>query len=172
MDWDKVLIVKNKLDYARGKRPPVACILCAVAANDPEVDILVVYRGNRHFITLNLYPYNPGHVMVVPFTHHETTRTLDQEEVLEMHALSLLCMEVLEQEYKAQGFNVGFNLGPTSGASIPHLHQQIVPRYPNEIGFFEIFSEARVIVEDPQITRERMDTAFQKAAPVFFENRP
>ena len=66
MKLEKHNIVRNKIAYARGERPDVACILCAVAANDPRVDNLVVHRQNGYFVTLNLYPYNPGHLMVFP----------------------------------------------------------------------------------------------------------
>lgn len=169
MKRERVHIVAGKLDYARGKRPPVDCILCAVAANEPGVDNLMVFRGQRHFITLNLYPYNPGHLMVVPLKHCEDIRQLDTEEAREMHALQLLCLEVLDKAYSPGGFNIGYNMGPTSGGSIPHLHLQVVPRYQNEIGFFEILSESRVIVEYPHITRDRLSSTFDEIAPAFLK---
>jgi ATP adenylyltransferase len=162
---DKHLVVANKLDYAKGKRPPVDCILCAVARDDPRVDNLRVYRHGSWYVTLNLYPYNPGHLMIVPRPHYTDVRELGEAEVLELHRLTEVALRVLEREYQPGGFNVGYNLGPASGASIEHLHLQIVPRYRTEVGFFDILSDSRVIVEDPQVTKERLTRAFAEEAP-------
>ena len=171
MKLEKHNIVANKLDYARGKRPAVDCILCAVTANDPKVDNLVVYRHRGWYVTLNLYPYNPGHLMVVPRAHHTDIRQLNEAEVLELHHLQNLCLRVLDETYRPGGYNIGYNIGPTSGASIHHLHLQIVPRYRNEVGFFDILSDSRVIVEEPQVTRERLLKKFeQEGAEYFLEN--
>ena len=161
-------IIADKLDYARGKRPPVDCILCAVAEGDTRVDNLVLFRREGFFLTLNLYPYNPGHVMVVPDRHVEDIRELSPAEVLIAHRMQIFAMEVLEREYNPSGFNVGYNIGQSSGASIPHLHLQIVPRYPRELGFFDILSDSRVIVEAPQVTRERLEKAFAEAAQTLY----
>lgn len=171
MKRDKHNIVVGKMDYSRGKRPPVECILCAVAADDPRVERLVVFRHRLHFVTLNLYPYNPGHVMVVPVEHYEDPRELNEAEAWELHVLQGLCMEVLESEYHPHGFNLGYNVGHGSGASIPHLHLQVVPRYRTELGFFDILSDSRVIVEEPQVTQERLSKAFRRVAPGYLEGR-
>lgn len=161
MKIGKNSIVPDKLQYARGAtRPKVDCILCGVAREDPRVDNLVVFREGGLFVTLNLYPYNPGHVMIVPERHCEDPRELSEAEVLAVHRLQCLTMRVLEREYTPGGFNVGYNLGRTSGASIDHLHLQIVPRYRSEIGFYDILSDSRVIVENPRTTRERLQAAF------------
>lgn len=160
MKREKHNIVANKLDYAKGKRPDVDCILCGIVREDPKVKSLVVHREKGYFITLNLYPYNPGHLMVVPERHVEDIRALSEEEALDMHRLQVLTLDVLDAEYQPGGFNVGYNLGPSSGASIPHLHLQVVPRYATEIGFFDILSDSRVIVEDPHVTMERLRKAF------------
>ena len=157
---EKNHVVPNKLGYSRGERPAVDCILCAVAADDPRVESLVLHRAHGFFVTLNLYPYNPGHLMVVPARHVEHLRELNEDEVLALHRLQMLSIGVLEREYRAIGFNIGYNLGRTSGASIAHLHLQIVPRYGVELGFFDILSDSRVIVEDPRVTRERLLGAF------------
>jgi len=171
MDITKHRIVSNKLDYAKGKRPAVDCILCAVAANDPQVDNLVVYRRGSNFITLNLYPYNPGHLMIVPERHCLDVRELTGEEVLAITDLQNLALDVLERVYSPGGFNLGYNLGRTSGASIAHIHLQIVPRFRTEIGFFDILSDSRVIVEDPRETRRKLEAAFAEAAPAYFAGR-
>jgi ATP adenylyltransferase len=167
MKIEKHRIVTNKLGYARGARPPVDCILCAVAGNNPKVDNLVVFQEGGYFVTLNLYPYNPGHVMIVPVKHYEDVRELSDAEALEMHRLQVFTLHVLDREYHPGGYNVGYNLGRSSGASIPHLHLQIVPRYQTEVGFFDILSDSRVIVEEPAVTVGRLRKAFAEEAPAF-----
>jgi ATP adenylyltransferase len=79
-----------------------------------------------------------------------------------------LALQVLEREYRPGGFNIGYNMGPSSGASIDHMHLQIVPRYRTELGFFDILSDSRVIVEEPQVTKARLTRAFAEEAPRFF----
>lgn len=159
---EKINIVDGKLSYARGERPPVDCILCAVAQDDPRVDNLIVCRQEAHYVTLNLYPYNPGHLMVVPKRHVEDIRELSEDEVMALHRLQVLTLKVLEAEYHPGGFNIGYNMGGASGASIPHLHLQIVPRYRSELGFFDILSDSRTVVEHPHVTRDRVKAAFDR----------
>ncbi len=168
MKREKHNIVANKMAYARGKRPPVDCILCAVARDDARVDNLRVYRHESWYVTLNLYPYNPGHLMIVPHAHYLDVRDLDAGEVLELHHLQVLSLQVLDRVYRPGGYNIGYNLGSASGASIDHIHLQIVPRYRTEVGFFDILSDSRVIVEEPQVTRDRLTQAFAEEAPAFF----
>ncbi len=159
---EKNNIVRNKLAYAKGARPPVDCILCAVAREDPLVDNLVVYKQEGYFVTLNLFPYNPGHLMVVPEKHYEDVRELSDREALEIHRLQGVSLRVLDDAYRPGGYNMGYNLGRASGASIPHLHLQIVPRYQTELGFFDILSDSRVIVEEPRVTMEKLRAAFAR----------
>ena len=165
MKIEKHRIIRNKLDYARGRRPPVDCILCAVARKDPKVDNLMVFQDGGYLVTLNLYPYNPGHLMVVPEKHIEDVREFSEAEALAMHRLQVLSLQVLDEVYSPSGYNVGYNLGDASGASISHLHLQIVPRYRSEVGFFDILSDSRVIVEEPAVSLAKLREAFVRAVP-------
>ena len=165
MKIEKLNFVPGKLDYVRGARPAVDCILCAVAADDPRVERLLVHRKNGLFVTLNLYPYNPAHLMIVPERHLVHLNQLTEPEALEIHRMQMLTLRVLDAEYRPTGYNLGWNIGRSSGASIDHIHLQIVPRYPTEIGFFDILTDSRVIVEDPKVTQKRLRDAFIRLAP-------
>ncbi len=154
------LFVPGKLGYVQGVRPQVDCILCAAHRREPGVDNLLVYESSRFFVTLNLYPYNPGHLMIVPIRHTETIEDFTQEESLECFELQKMAMRVLKRMYRPRGFNLGYNLGDCSGASIPHVHLHVVPRYHKELGFMDVINGARIIVEDPIRIRERMIEAF------------
>ncbi len=157
------LFVPNKMPYAKGKnRPDVQCILCAIVEKDEKVERLEVHRTELFTISLNLYPYSPGHLMIFPNRHIVDARELNAEEVYDLHQLQCLSFEVLTQAYQPKGFNVGYNMGESSGASIAHLHLHVVPRYPRELGFMDVIGGARIIIEDPNATQEKLFELFQK----------
>jgi ATP adenylyltransferase len=156
------LITADKYDYVRGIRPKVECILCSVRDYDKKVDNLLIYETKRLMVTLNLYPYNPGHLMIFPKRHIEDVRELQKIEWLEFYDLQNLCLNILEHVYNPTGFNMGFNMGKHGGASIPHIHFHIVPRYQNEIGFLELVSDGRIIVEKPETTLNKLKKYFSK----------
>ncbi len=166
----KHLFVPSKADYVRGKRPEVDCILCAIVAHDERVVNSGVYSTALMTIALNLYPYNPGHLMIFPNRHIEDFLELSPEEVREVHHLTILSIKVLEKLYHPQGFNIGYNLGESAGASIKHLHQHVVPRYKNELGFVDILSGAKIFVADPIEVMKKLKEGFQQEEQTKKEN--
>jgi len=155
-NFRKNLIVKDKLSYAKGEKPKVWCILCAIRDNDSSVKSLEIYRGRNFIVTLNLYPYNPGHVMIFPIRHIKDVRDFTDDEWKELKVLQDAVLSMLQNEYGAESFNIGVNQGLFSGASIEHLHYHLVPRYKNEIGVVEILSGTKIIVESPDKTLIRL----------------
>lgn len=157
------LFVPNKMPYAKGKnRPDVDCILCAIEEKNDKVECLEVHRTEKFVISLNLYPYSPGHLLIFPKRHIIDIRELSSEEVIHLHKLQCLSFEVLTQAYQPRGFNIGYNMGDASGASIPHLHLHVVPRYPRELGFMDVIGGTRIIIEDPNVTQEKLYGLFQE----------
>jgi ATP adenylyltransferase len=160
----KNLFIPNKMGYVKGKnRPNVECILCAVINKHPDVEKLIVFSCEKHIISLNLYPYNPGHLIIFPKRHIFDLRELNDDEVIELHNLKKMCLNVLDKVYQPGGYNIGYNIGKASGASIAHLHLHIVPRYPNETGFMDILGGAKIIVEDPMYTLEKLKKMFTES---------
>ncbi|NLL61872.1 MAG: HIT domain-containing protein [Candidatus Atribacteria bacterium] len=157
------LFIPSKINYVRGKRPEVDCILCAITAHDKRVVDSTVFHNDLMTITLNIYPYNPGHLMIFPNRHIEDLTELSGEEVSEMHRLTVLAVNILKKLYHPQGFNIGYNLGESSGASVKHLHRHIVPRYKSELGFVDILAGSKIYVEDPLRVLTILKEAFQKA---------
>jgi len=157
------LFVPTKLEYAKGVRPDVQCILCEVVARRDTVTRLEIWREGGFLVSANLHPYNPGHMMVFPERHIEDPAELSSDELLGLFDLQQRCMKHLEHLYDATGFNVGFNMGDPSGASIAHFHVHIVPRYPSELGFVDIIGGARICVEDPNETCRKLKEAFAEA---------
>ncbi|PKL76675.1 MAG: HIT family hydrolase [Candidatus Melainabacteria bacterium HGW-Melainabacteria-1] len=157
------LIAHNKLDYVRGHRPAVSCILCAVRDAEAEVESLEVFRDELFLVSINLYPYNPGHLMLVPLRHVEWPDELSDEEALALHRLQKRSLAVIRSLYPAAGFNVGYNLGLAGGGSIAHLHLHIVPRFHNEQGFMATIAHTHIIVESPQEMVAKFRQAFGQA---------
>lgn len=139
----------EKIRYVQGSKPAVKCILCAIRDKDPAVTSLTVYQDERFMVAMNLYPFNPGHLMIFPLRHITDISELTAEEAVEMHRLLVKCVQILNEEFSPSGYNIGYNLGEGSGASIGHIHQHVVPRYANEVGFLDVLSGTRVIVSDP-----------------------
>lgn len=156
------LFVPAKLKYVKGERPDVECILCAVNEKNPKVNNLDVYRSENFIISANLFPYNPGHLMIFPKRHIETIEDFTDEEALELHKLQIKSLKVLRRVYSTQSFNTGYNIGASSGASINHIHMHIVPRYPREVGFIDVIGGARILVEDPNDTVKNLREEFNK----------
>jgi ATP adenylyltransferase len=140
--------VPSKANYARGEdRPNVDCILCSIAEGDPKVQQKIVYRNNENMVALNIYPYNPGHLLIFPIRHVENFEKLGEEALCSLFLLTQKSVKLLKEVYHPQGFNIGVNQGEAAGASVKHFHIQVVPRYNSEIGFMETINSTRIIVE-------------------------
>jgi ATP adenylyltransferase len=159
----KNLFIPGKMAYVRGeKKPDVKCILCAIVEESDQVSRLEVYRSEYFLVTLNLYPYAPGHLMIFPKRHVTDLRMLTKEESAELCKLQGICLDVLDDVYHPHGFNIGYNIGEAGGASIAHLHLHVVPRYRRELGFIDIIGGVKIIIEDPNISLVRVKEGFAK----------
>jgi ATP adenylyltransferase len=162
MQIKRNLFVPSKIKYVRGHKPDVDCILCAVIAGDPRVVSLEIFRTDLFCICANLYPYSPGHLLIFSNRHMEDCRSYTAREAREIFFLEKLSLDVLDEVYKPQGYNIGYNIGDWSGNSIRHLHLHVVPRYRNELGFVDIITEARIIVDDPRKNLPRLRRLFKR----------
>jgi ATP adenylyltransferase len=146
----------NKLGYLREHRRPEGCILCLVASDSPSVERLIVHETPLVIVSLNLYPYNPGHLIIFPRRHVVDIRALDIDERTELDRLTRASLDALDKFMKPSGYNIGYNMGLAAGASIEHLHLHIIPRYEHEIGIVELIGGARGLVQDPRETQEKL----------------
>ncbi|PKL06394.1 MAG: histidine triad (HIT) protein [Spirochaetae bacterium HGW-Spirochaetae-9] len=149
----------NKIGYLKGKKPR-GCILCLIREGSEAVDRLVVYENLHLTVSLNLYPYNPGHIIIFPRRHLTDIRSLDEVERCAMDKAVDLCLDVLDETYRPAGYNIGYNLGLVAGGSIEHLHLHIIPRYANEIGIAELLGGKKVLVQDPLESLALLGKAF------------
>lgn len=108
--------------------------------------VLIIYRGELNYIVMNKYPYNPGHLLVVPYREVATLKEMTPEERVEFMDLLIKGQEILTQAIKPHGFNVGINLGSAAGAGIPsHIHCHIVPRWKSDTNFMPVIGETKVL---------------------------
>ena len=145
----------------RGKEAD-GCVFCAAGSSD-EGRALVVHAGVLTYVILNLYPYNVGHLMVVPRRHVATLALLERDELTEMALQTQLSERVITEAFNPQGINVGINLGRPAGAGIvDHLHTHLVPRWNGDTNFMTVVGEVRVLPEELPRTAERLRPIFQR----------
>ena len=143
--------------------PATDCIFCDAHAGR-DID-LVLFRGTSSYVILNLYPYNNGHLMVVPNRHLSALEALDGGEQAELMKLSRLSEMALNEAYHPHGINVGINLGKAAGAGIEnHLHIHLVPRWSGDTNFMTAVGETRVLPEDLAATATRLRPIFARLA--------
>lgn len=150
--------------YLRRSEPPGTergCIFCT-KLRQADADEHILYRGERCFVVLNRYPYNNGHLMVVPYLHVPTLEQLDDETSLELMRLVRVALQALRTEYNPQGFNIGVNEGTVAGAGVAeHVHLHIVPRWGGDTNYMSIVGETRVIPEWLDETYARLRPRFE-----------
>jgi ATP adenylyltransferase len=136
------------------------CPFCAIPSMTDE-DGLVVRRGEVTYVVLNLYPYNPGHLMVCPYRHVADYTDLDIAEVAEIAELTRQSMSAIRTASGAHGFNIGMNQGHVAGAGIAaHLHQHVVPRWGGDTNFMPVVGQTKVLPQLLRETRELLTNAW------------
>ena len=134
-----------------------SCLFCRVISEGDDEKNLIIYRGRNAYIMLNRYPYNNGHLMIVPYNHLSEIYMLNDDEMLEVMKLSSLSVKVLRNEFSPEGFNIGLNLGKIAGAGIDeHLHIHIVPRWKGDTNFMPVIADTKVIPEALKDTYRRL----------------
>ena len=137
------------------------CIFCAKPAEDDDEANLIVHRGERCFVILNLFPYTNGHLMVAPYEHLATLQELDAETTAEMMALAQRAMVVLDEKYDPHGYNVGVNQGRVAGAGYEgHIHLHVVPRWAGDTNYMPVLADTRVMPQSLEQSYEALKGAF------------
>jgi ATP adenylyltransferase len=133
------------------------CILCQKPRENNDEANLILYRGQHNFIILNAFPYNPGHLMVVPYRHIANLQDLGNEEVMELFDIIKKGLGLLKEVMKPTGFNIGLNVGKVAGAGMAeHLHTHIVPRWQGDTNFMPVLSDTKVVSEALSATYEKL----------------
>ena len=140
------------------------CIFCQMAKLDPDdTDSLIVHKGKFTFTLLNLYPYNNGHLMIVPYRHTSDFTSLSREEYSESMENLQLAQKALLKVLNPHGFNIGANIGRVAGAGIEdHIHFHIVPRWNGDSNFMPVIGDVKVISQDLLETKTRLIEAYSE----------
>ena len=153
-----------RLAYVTGTGSAEGCIFCeACTPPHPAPDDLVLVRGDLAYVILNLFPYNNGHLMVVPNRHVGTLRAMTREELDALIRLTRHAEIALAEAYKPEGINVGMNLGRPAGAGVlDHLHVHLVPRWTGDTNFMTVVGNVRVLPEELGETAKRLRPIFER----------
>jgi ATP adenylyltransferase len=146
---------------ADGTLRPEGCVFCHAPTVQDLSTTLVVARGERSFVIMNLFPYTSGHVMVVPYAHVSSLAQVEDEAVAEIMGFVKRSQQALDDLYRPDGYNVGMNIGKAAGAGIEqHLHMHVVPRWVGDSNFVSVLGETRVIPEDLQASYAKLSGWF------------
>jgi ATP adenylyltransferase len=137
------------------------CIFCAKPAEEDDEANLIVHRGERCFVILNLFPYTNGHLMITPYEHSSSIADLDRDTMAEMMALSQQAIGILDDAYAPHGYNLGFNQGRVAGAGVEHhIHMHVVPRWGGDTNFMPVLADTRVMPQTLEQSYAALKGAF------------
>ena len=162
--WQR-LWAPHRLDYLRGENRPligndVDCPFCKIPTLQDE-EGLIVHRGVTAFVVMNLYPYNPGHLLICAYRHVQDLTDLTEQERNEISALTAHAMKTIRKVSQPEGFNLGMNQGAISGAGVAeHIHQHVVPRWGGDANFMPIIGKTKVMPQLLMLTRAEISAAW------------
>jgi ATP adenylyltransferase len=149
-----------RIEYIRQEKPR-GCIFCDKPKENKDADNLILYRGKLNFVIMNLFPYNPGHLMVVPYRHLDKLEDLLPDERNEHYEIVSRTIGIMREVNRTENFNTGMNLGRVAGAGIDdHIHTHIVPRWNGDSNFMPVIGDTRVISESLADIYKRLKEKF------------
>ncbi|MGE0593420.1 MAG: HIT domain-containing protein [Vicinamibacterales bacterium] len=153
-----------RLEYVTSSKVDDGCVFCA-APGAPAHESLIVWSGASCYVILNLYPYNNGHLMVVPYRHVPSLSSLTPDELTEVGRLTQRAEAAVTEAYAPHGMNIGINLGKPAGAGVlGHLHVHVVPRWNGDTNFMTVTGDTRVLPEDLAVSATRLRAVFGRLA--------
>ena len=156
-----------RINYIQGLDKPGDCFICRNRDNPRDDDKnLVLWRSGNSIVILNRYPYNNGHILVMPKRHVGAMDRLNDRELFELFDVVRLACRALDRVMQPHGYNIGINLGDVAGAGVPdHLHVHIVPRWNGDTNFMPVLGDVKVIPEHVLETRDKLAQAMSALAP-------
>lgn len=151
-----VLFRPDRSPYILKQNRPTGCVFCVCATEKESFETLCVYKSEHTIVVLNKYPYNSGHLLVLPRRHCGDLLALSETEYQDLHETLKLSLQAQKQVYKPAASNIGLNHGTAAGAGLPdHLHYHIVPRWAGDLNFFPLIAETKVVIESLEQTYDR-----------------
>jgi ATP adenylyltransferase len=156
----KALWAPWRMDYILSDKTG-GCLFCELPKQDRDRENLILYRSSHNFVIMNRYPYNNGHIMVVPYLHVSSLDGLTDEAMLDFMKVTQHAVSSVKRAFMPEGFNIGINIGKIAGAGMEeHLHLHMVPRWAGDTSFMTVFDEVRVIPEHVMSTYDKLFAAF------------
>ena len=155
-----------RIEYILSKKQP-GCIFCDKVQEDRDRENYILHRGRTAFIMLNTYPYNNGHLMVIPYAHVGSIEELSTEAVTEMMQLVQRSVRALRKSCLPEGFNIGMNIGRSAGAGVAdHVHMHVVPRWHGDTNYMGVLANTHTIPELLETTYDRLIAAGLATPPL------
>lgn len=137
------------------------CLFCSIVKEQKDRNNLILYRSSRCFVVMNLYPYNNGHIMVVPNLHEANFEDIPEKDIVDFAKTTQFSLKCLKKLFRPEGFNMGMNLGGAAGAGIKeHAHLHIVPRWAGDTNFMTVVSDVKVVSEHIMETYDKLFPLF------------
>ncbi len=157
----RVLFRPKRYKYVKGSKDKGECVFCLAAKKKKSFKTLCLFQTDHSMVVLNKFPYNSGHLLVLPKNHVGEIFDLTDVEYLDLQLTIRLAAQAIEKVYEPSGFNMGLNHGKAAGAGIPkHLHYHIIPRWEGDLNFFPLIADTKVVIED-------LDQSYDKLAQFF-----
>ena len=151
-----------RIEYIQMEKPE-GCILCDKPKQKKDALSYILFRGEKNFVMLNAYPYNPGHLMIAPYRHTASLEELTDEELKEHFEIARHSITILRQVFNPGGFNLGINLGGVAGAGIDdHFHTHVVPRWQGDTNFMPVIADVKVLPEALSETYQKLKDKFKQ----------
>jgi len=157
-----VLFRPDRSKYVRKLIHAKGCVFCAANKVEPRLETLCVHKTKHAMIVVNKYPYNSGHLLVLPRRHCGEVLGLNADEYQDVQNTILVALRAVTDVYEPAGFNMGLNQGRVAGAGIPeHLHYHLIPRWSGDVNFFPLIAETKVVIESAEDSYRRLKEYFQ-----------
>ena len=158
-----ILFRPNRMKYVKetfSKKVP--CVFCKNKGKGINFKTLILYEDSQSMVFLNKYPYNGGHLLVLPTRHTPSLLDLDEKEFSSLNVLVRKSIEIIKEVLSPDAMNIGVNMGTEAGAGIPdHLHYHIVPRWKGDTNFFPVISKSKVLPSDLETTYNKLSDKFK-----------
>lgn len=158
----QIMFRPDRLKYVRKIVKPEGCVFCHALQAGPSAESLLVATHGEAMLIMNKYPYNAGHLLILPRRHVGNFADLTAKEAADIHHLQQKAIHALQELYSPGGFNMGLNLGSVAGAGIPeHMHWHLIPRWPGDSNFYPLIAQTKVVIETLERTYERLVPYFK-----------
>ncbi len=149
-----------RIEYIQMEKPQ-GCIFCDKSSQNDDALNYILYRGDKNFVIMNSYPYNPGHLMIAPYQHTGNLEELADEELHEHFKIISRSIQLLKKVFNPDGFNIGMNIGRIAGAGIAdHFHTHIVPRWSGDTNFMPVVADTKVVSQAIGETYQKLKGKF------------